>query len=197
MRLVLLPVIAYVFYAGAAYFLQRTLMFPRYLANAGYAGQSPPPDVRVLSIEIEGRGAVQAWYLPSERAGADRPAPAVIYFHGNGERIDTCFSRAMAPYRPLGFAVLVMEYRGYGGADGQPGERELTGDAERFRDIIAGFPEVDPQRIVYHGRSIGGGVACALARRVEPAAMVLESTFVSARAMSSSCGCQGWQVVTR
>jgi len=37
---------------------------------------------------------------------------------------------------------------------------------------------------VYHGFSIGGGVACQLAARVEPAALILQSTFINASRMT-------------
>jgi len=38
---------------------------------------------------------------------------------------------------------------------------------------------VDPARVVYHGRSLGGGVAAGLAAVQPPAALVLECTFTS------------------
>jgi fermentation-respiration switch protein FrsA (DUF1100 family) len=38
---------------------------------------------------------------------------------------------------------------------------------------------VDRSRVVFHGRSLGGGAICALARHHTPAALVLQSTFTS------------------
>ena len=41
-----------------------------------------------------------------------------------------------------------------------------------------------PERVLIHGKSLGGGVAIGLAAEVHPGALVLESTFTSVRAIA-------------
>jgi pimeloyl-ACP methyl ester carboxylesterase len=77
-----------------------------------------------------------------------------------------------------------MEYRGYGRSGGTPGQKTIVEDAVAFRELLGDRPEVDVERIAYHGRSIGGGVACALAAQRPPSAMILESTFSSLASMA-------------
>jgi fermentation-respiration switch protein FrsA (DUF1100 family) len=43
---------------------------------------------------------------------------------------------------------------------------------------------VDRTRIVFHGRSVGGAVACALAAERKPAALILQSAFSSVADMA-------------
>jgi fermentation-respiration switch protein FrsA (DUF1100 family) len=50
---------------------------------------------------------------------------------------------------------------------------------EQFYDWLVARPEVDASRILFHGRSLGGGVVADLATRRNAAAIVLESTFTS------------------
>lgn len=56
-------------------------------------------------------------------------------------------------------------------------------DAVRFRDWLTAQPEVDG-RIIYHGLSLSGGVAAALATERPPAPLILECTFTSMEAMA-------------
>lgn len=133
-------------------------------------------------------GQVEAWYWPAKSSvdsdagvdekGGPRLAPAVIFCHGNAELVDNGLGQAEL-YRQMGYAVLLPEYRGYGQSGGRPSQGSITEDLIAFRDRLAGTAGIDPARIVYHGRSIGGGFACALAARRPPAALVLESTFTS------------------
>jgi pimeloyl-ACP methyl ester carboxylesterase len=53
----------------------------------------------------------------------------------------------------------------------------LVDDLRAWLQRLQHRPEVDATRLIYHGRSIGGGVACALASVHPPQAMILQSTF--------------------
>ena len=75
-----------------------------------------------------------------------------------------------------GLAVLLMDYRGYGGNPGSPSEEGLAADAFAATEALAelGFP---PARTIYFGESLGSGVVAALQARRPPAGMVLRSPF--------------------
>ena len=115
------------------------------------------------------------------------PAPAVIYAHGNQERIDDWPAR-LAPYRRMGLAVLLPEYRSYGRSAGAPSEAAIVADFAAFYDRLADRPEIDATRIVFHGRSLGGGVVGVLSERRRCAALVLESTFTNVPDAASRWG---------
>jgi uncharacterized protein len=125
---------------------------------------------------VEG-GQVEAWYLPPI-APAEERAPAVIFAHGNRELIEG-WAQELAPYREMGFAVLLPEYRSYGRSGGMPGEAAVLGDFSHFYDRLVDRREIDPARIVFHGRSLGGGAMGVLSARRRAAALILESTFTS------------------
>jgi fermentation-respiration switch protein FrsA (DUF1100 family) len=119
-------------------------------------------------------GRIEAWFLPAR--GTHAPAPAVIFLHGNGEVIDI-WASVLGGYRDLGMSVLLPEYRGYGRSAGIPSQEAIVGDLLRWVAWLEARPEVDGSRLVYHGRSLGGGAACALTQRQPPRALVLQSTF--------------------
>lgn len=173
--------IAYFTWLAGLYILQDRMLFPSQLAQPG-TGEPAGAEVWWLTT-AEGH-RVEAWYWPAPGPG---PAPAVIFCHGNAELIDNGLGQADL-YRSLGWAVLLPEYRGYGRSGGKPGQRAITADLVAFRDRLARQSGVDPARIVYHGRSVGGGLAAALAVKRAPAALVLESTFTSVTSFAWSYG---------
>lgn len=160
--------------------LQDRIIFPRHLLPKPFE-QPYGTEAVELTIDCDDGGSGFAWYLPASTAEA--PAPCVIFFHGNGEIVDYQHD-VVDGYHKLRFNVLLPEYRGYGRADGAPGEKAILADAERFYDLVVERREVDASRIIVHGRSLGGGFAAALAGRRDVAALVLESTFTSVAAMA-------------
>jgi fermentation-respiration switch protein FrsA (DUF1100 family) len=157
--------------------IARWVLFPRYLLRP-----RPNADADVRGLEklgiVTSDGKVEAWFLPADRQDRAAKAPLVIFAHGNGELIED-WPDALDTYRRLGVHVLLPEYRGYGHAAGDPSERAIVHDFVRFYDLAVLREDVDPRRVVLHGRSLGGGVVCALARQRTAAALVLESTFTS------------------
>lgn len=111
-------------------------------------------------------------------APGDGAHPVVTFAHGNGELIEH-WPDLLAPYLEMGVSVLLPEYRGYGRCAGWPSARTIGEDFRWFVEQACSRPDVDASRLVLHGRSIGGGVVCGLARHVHPKALVLWSTFTS------------------
>jgi fermentation-respiration switch protein FrsA (DUF1100 family) len=157
--------------------IARWVLFPRYLLRVKPNAEAGVRGLQKLSILIR-EGEVEAWFLPAHGAETGRTAPLVIFAHGNGELIED-WPEMLDPYRRMGLHVLLPEYRGYGRSAGSPSEKAIVEDFVRFHDLACARPDVDPRRIVLHGRSLGGGVVCALAAQRRPAALVLESTFTS------------------
>jgi len=159
--------------------LQRRFLYPRHLVRPWPdAGEGVPGIERWWQDTPEGQ--VEAWFLPGEGAGPAAPGPLVLFAHGNAEVVEQ-WAEPLAPYRAWGASLLLPEYRGYGRSAGRPSQEALTADLAAFLDRALARPDVDPLRTAFHGRSLGGGVACGLAAVRPPAALVLESTFTSAR----------------
>ena len=119
--------------------------------------------------------ALHGWYLPA--ADSDR---VLLFFHGNAGNISHR-GDSLAIFHRLGLNVLIIDYRGYGRSEGRPSEAGLQRDAQaawRFLRAEKGFAA---ERIVLFGRSLGGAVAAAQAAEVTPGALILESTFSSAK----------------
>ncbi|QDG52569.1 alpha/beta hydrolase [Persicimonas caeni] len=175
-RALRLVVVAYVIYAGLLALLQRKMIFPGTDLPAGKPTGLAEAGGEQIWLQNE-EGKVEAWFFPGKGVSVDKPGPAVIIAHGNGELIDGWEVGTAGRYRQAGVSVLLPEYRGYGRSDGTPTQKHITRDFVRFYDRLASRPEVDGERIVYHGFSLGGGVLASLARKRKPAAFILQSTF--------------------
>ncbi len=141
-------------------------------------------------LETDG-SRVEAWLLPARRTSA---GPLLIYAHGNGELIDLHAQR-FEPLRDAGIGVLLVEYPGYGRSSGTPSETSLTAALVAAYDRVSRDPRVDSQRIIGHGRSLGGGAIAQLAARRPLAALILESTFESLGDVVMSYGVPRWLVL--
>ena len=170
-------VVAVVGWMGFVLLMQRRVLYPRGMAVAApKAGQEVAGLVRIWIGWPQER--VEAWLLPCGRSRGHVPGPAVIFAHGNGELIDY-WPGALEPYRQMGMTVLLPEYRGYGRSAGSPSQVAITDDFVEFFDRLAALPQVDADRIVFHGRSLGAGALCALTQKRKPAVLILESAFTS------------------
>lgn len=129
------------------------------------------------------QGRVEWWLLKGDGVNTLNPGPAIIMAHGNRELIDDYLDRAKG-YQRRGYTVLLGEYRGYGRSAGSPSRARIESDFEGFYDHLLSLLIVDPKRIVFHGRSLGGSVLSELARHRRPAAIIVESTFTSIKAMA-------------
>ncbi|MBW2390415.1 MAG: prolyl oligopeptidase family serine peptidase [Deltaproteobacteria bacterium] len=181
--------------AGLAYLIfgftmQRRILYPR--PPASPTTPTLPKGVSVVWLGPD--SDVEAWYLPPPATA--RPAPAMIFTHGNGELIDHWVDVFSVPQH-WGMGILLVEYPGYGRSGGEPSESSIR------RVVISGFdhliarPEIDADRVVAYGRSLGGGAAGWLARERPIAAMILESAFTSVRAIAAGFGIPGPMVLDR
>jgi uncharacterized protein len=144
---------------GALYLLQGLLLYHP-------TPEIPRPGTGSITLE-RGAVALKVWELhPQAR-------PALLYFGGNAEDVGANipdFERAF-PDR----AVYLMNYRGYGGSTGRPSEKTLITDAEALYDWVAARHD----RIAVIGRSLGSGVATALATQRPVERLVLVTPFDS------------------
>jgi uncharacterized protein len=104
-----------------------------------------------------GAATLKVWELH----GAARPA--VMYFGGNAEDVGANIPDFDAAFPDR--AIYLVNYRGYGGSTGRPAEAALLADAAAVYDSLSSRHA--PIAVI--GRSLGSGVAVALAadRRVE------------------------------
>jgi uncharacterized protein len=122
---------------------------------------SPPAPLAEVRLPLRSGGSVIAW---TSTSAAPAGAPVVLFFHGNGENLETMRRAGLfADFADLGVAWLAVDYPGYGRSGGSASEEGLqaAGDA-----AVAWAAERHPERpVVAAGWSLGAAVAVPLAAR--------------------------------
>ena len=175
--------------AGVLYVKQRDLIYPLKLVPRTEPLKQPGLSLwrHELPLQDGQQAHVEAYFLAAPQASALRPAGLVVYLHGNGDTAEAGLAQTQR-YHQLGLHVLVPEYRGYARSGGQPSEQGIVSDAQVFLERALARQDVDAAKVLFHGYSLGAGVACALARRRPPAAMILRSTFTGIKHIARGMG---------
>jgi hypothetical protein len=111
-------VLIYAAYCLLLFLAQRQVIFPRYMIPSPESPALKATRIEPWWLETS-FGKVEAWYLPP--VAAQRPAPAVIFGHGNGELIDY-WPNELARFSEMGIGLLLVEYPGYGRSAGSPSQ---------------------------------------------------------------------------
>ena len=132
------------------------------------------PGARDVELQTSDGLVLGAWFVPAKEPGRDI---TVLVANGNaGDRsLRAPLARALAAE---GMAVLLFDYRGYGGNPGSPSEVGLARDVRAARQFLVGDVGVPGNRILYYGESLGAAVITELASEHPPAGLVLRSPFV-------------------
>lgn len=138
-----------------------------------------PPGAREVFIEDEDSVRIHGlwWDEPAGR-------PVILFLHGNAQEVYS-WSLVREDLSALGCRMLLIDYRGYGKSGGEPREAGLYMDGRAALAWLEG-QGVGAKDTVVFGKSLGGAVACEIARGRELLGLVLESTFTSLASVARS-----------
>ena len=109
----------------------------------------------------------------------------VLVFHGNADLAVRQVKWAREIVRRTGLAVMITEYRGYMGLSGRPTYEGSKLDSEAAWRFATDTFHVPAERMIYFGHSLGTAIATELAMRHQPAGLLLQAPFTSARDMAA------------
>lgn len=164
--------VLYAIVVAGLYTVQRRLLFVPDTNTPDPAGVGVP-GVAVVRVPTADGLSLLAWYVPPVQPTGF----TVLLLHGNAGNIANRAGRLRA-FQQIGWGVLLLEYRGYGGNPGSPSEDGLVLDAQ------AGLAElhrrgVRAERILLWGESLGSGLAVRLASENPVAAVLLDAPYTS------------------
>lgn len=136
--------------------------------EAGFAGAER---IRIRTLDGE---TLAAWFKPAAEGRG-----LLLYFHGAAGSLAVRAPR-FAAMTQRGDGLLAVEYRGYPGSTGAPGEEGLLRDADAALSeaVSRGY---EASRVVLVGEDLGAAVAIALAAKRPVAGLVIEAAFLSMR----------------
>ena len=170
--IVVIVVGVYIIFAGYLFIFQsRYVYYPERVLPADPDRIGLP--FKNISFETKDGLRLSGWFIPKEDSRG-----VLLFCHGNagniGHQLDS-----IQLFHKLGLEIFIFDYRGYGQSEGKPTEKGTYEDAEAAWRYLVEEHQVDPDKIVVFGSSLGGAVASWLASRRTPGALILESTFTS------------------
>ncbi len=131
---------------------------------------------------------LSGWFIPaSERADPRAAKGTVVHFHGNAQNMTSHWSfLEWLPAR--GFNVFVFDYRGYGESEGTAETKGVVEDSNAALDYIRSRKDIDPEKLLVFGQSLGGAKAIAVVgggNRAGVRAVAAEAPFSSYSAMAN------------
>ncbi|MFQ6027986.1 MAG: alpha/beta hydrolase [Dehalococcoidia bacterium] len=124
-------------------------------------------------IPVSDGERINGWFVPGPSE------VTLLWLHGNGGNIGHRLDELGLMHYRLGVNILIVDYRGYGRSDGRPSEAGLYQDAQAALAYLQTREDVNSDKIVYFGRSLGAAVAVELATQQPPYGLVLVAPFAS------------------
>jgi fermentation-respiration switch protein FrsA (DUF1100 family) len=128
------------------------------------------------------------WFIPAAGYADPRNAKGtVVHFHGNAQNLSAHW-RYVEWLPRRGFNLFVFDYRGYGASEGRPEPKGVFEDSSSALDYVRLRRDVDPQRLLVLGQSLGGANAIAAVgagNRSGVKAVAIEATFFSYSSIAS------------
>jgi pimeloyl-ACP methyl ester carboxylesterase len=164
---------AYALLCGSIYLAQQRIVYLDWVIPF-----KPPVTELAGARELHmrcGSASLRIWALHQELR------PALLYFGGSAEDVSINLSSFDSLFADR--AVYLVSYRGYPGSTGRPSEDRLIADAEVIFDSLAARHE----RITVAGKSLGTGIAAALAARRRIEKLLLITPYDSLANVAADC----------
>ena len=175
-KFILAVVLFYIAAMIAIYFAQALFIYAPQMPTRELVAS--PADIGLeyenINLITADNEKIHAWYIPAKQESHK----TVLFFHGNAGNISHRLE-TIKIYNQFGFNFLIFDYRGFGNSTGSPSEDGTYIDAGAAWQYLIDIKNLNAKDIILAGRSLGGGVATELAKKVQPGLLILESTFTS------------------
>jgi len=132
---------------------------------------------------------LHGWFLKAKTA---KPKGTVVFSHGNAGSLGHHLGFVMW-LAEAGYQVFMYDYRGFGKSGGEVDREGMVEDVKAAFKYVCERPDVDPERLVSYGHSLGGAKSVTAIAEEKPnglKAIVIDGAFASYRAMATLVGGQ-------
>ena len=150
-----------------AFDVKRTIS-PDFFINSNF-------ELEKVSIPSGNNLNLTGWFIRNHSA-----IGTVLYYGGNGF-VMVISHDIISSIIAQNVNLLVFDYRGYGENSGTPTVEGLKTDGLAAYDFLVQQKQIDPQKLILHGHSLGSFIASFVASEREAAGLVLECPITDAK----------------
>ena len=132
---------------------------------------------------------LHGWFLKVKEG---KPKGTVVFSHGNAGSIGHHLGFVMW-LAEAGYQVLMYDYRGFGRSEGEVDRKGMVEDVQAAFNYVSKRPDVDADRLVSYGHSLGGAKSVTAIAEANPKgvkAIIIDGAFASYREMATHIGGQ-------
>lgn len=128
---------------------------------------------------------LNGWFIPgkTEILTANN-LHTLLWFHGNAGNISHRLENIKMLYDRVPLNIFIFDYRQYGKSEGKVSEQGTYTDANAALEYLLSRRDVDHEKIVFFGRSLGSAVAVDLAIKEKCCGLILETPFTSMKELA-------------
>lgn len=152
---------------------QRKIMYQPILEKS-FIQNSNNKNIQIINVKTDDGVDLEGWYVPPERVD-DK---IIVFFHGNGQNMWSSYS-GVSRLLEHGYGLLMVEYRGYAGHDGEFTEQGVYKDSRAFINWLLHSQKIETSKIILYGESLGSAAAVQMASEYGGNALVLLAPFSS------------------
>ncbi len=162
--------IVYILGGVLLYFLQDAILFHPVTLKRSHRFDFALPH-KDISIPINNNDTLN---IVDFNKTADTARGVVLYFHGNKKNI-SWYAKYIPNFTRNGYEVIMIDYPGYGKSTGKLTEEKLYDWAKQaYKLAIKKYPA---EQIIIYGKSMGTGIAAALAAERDCKRLILETPY--------------------
>lgn len=129
-------------------------------------------------FQTSDRVKLHGWFVPAKGSEV-----TLLWFHGNAGNISHRLENISLLHHKVGITIFIFDYREYGRSEGEISKVGTFLDADAAYEYLISRPDVDPEKIVLFGRSLGTALAVEVASKKPCLGVILESAFTSTNDM--------------
>lgn len=135
-------------------------LLPRVAINAFYYPDNKvygptPAEAESITFTAKDGTHLHGWFIPTAFGRPENAVATVIHVHGNAGNMSAHWPLvSWLPERNVN--LFMFDYRGFGESEGTPSQEGLLDDTKSAIDYVRHRADVNPERLVLLGQSLGG-----------------------------------------
>jgi len=164
-------------------FIEKRLIFHPDRGNDSITPDAYGIEYDDVTFRTEDGLNLHGWFVPGKGTSPDVDLHTLLWFHGNAGNINRRLDNIKMIYDRVPANVFIIDYRQYGRSEGKVSEQGTYIDARAALAYLHSRKEINHEKIIFFGRSLGSAVAVELALKEKCRALILETPFTSIEEM--------------
>ncbi len=164
-------------------FIEKKLVFYPNKSNDSIMPDAYGLEYDDVTFRTEDGLNLNGWFVPGKKSPPDDNLHTLLWFHGNAGNINRRLDNIKMLHDRVPANVFIIDYRQFGKSEGKISEQGTYLDAKAALSYLHSRKDINNEKIIFFGRSLGSAVAVDLAVKEKCCALILETPFTSIKEM--------------